>query len=219
MRSKTETIVRLERCGLVPVIRVSSAQDALDTAEALREGGVDVIEVTMSVPGALNAIETLHNRFGDEVVLGAGTVLDTETARLAILAGAEVLVSPNLTLDVVELCHGYGVVAMPGALTPTEIMQAWEAGADLVKVFPAGLVGGPRYIKAVKEPLPQVALVALGGVNLETTPEYIKAGATAVGVGAALVDKAAIAEKRFGVITEKARQFRAAVEQARNQKG
>lgn len=202
---------KIMKCGLVPIVRLDNAQAAYETGLALYKGGVDVVEITMTVPNALTVISDLRRQFQDDVVVGAGTVLDGETARAAILAGAQFLVSPNLSLDLIEMCHRYGVVSVPGALTPTEILAAWSAGADVVKVFPAGLLGGPKYIAAVKEATPQVRLLGLGKVNLETAVDYIKSGADLIGVGAALVDKTAIANKQFDLITEKAKQFKHSV--------
>jgi len=186
----------------------------MEVAQAIKDGGVDVIEFTMTTPNALGIIEGSARQFGEEVLLGAGTVLDSETARAAILAGARFIVAPALSRATIEMCHRYGAVAIPGALTPTEILTAWEWGADLVKVFPARL-GGARYIKDVLAPLPQVRLVPTGGVGPGNAAEFIRAGAAVVAVGSALVDKRAVAEGRFDLLTEKARQLRAAVREGR----
>ena len=208
---KDECLAKLNRGGLVPIVRVNNPEVAYKTGLALYNGGVEVVEITMTVPNALKVISDLREKFQDKVLIGAGTILDSETARAAILAGAQFLVAPNFDPVFIEICHRYSVISIPGALTPTEILKAWCLGADIVKVFPAGLVGGPKYIAAVKEALPQVKLLGLGKVNLETAVEYIKAGADLIGVGTALVDKAAIANNKFEIITEKARQFEQAV--------
>jgi len=201
--------------GLVPVIRVSSAPEAIWVADAIREAKGSLIEITMSVPGAIDVIKELATKYGDEVIMGAGTVLDTETGRAALLAGAQFIVTPTLDLDLIQLAHRYSAVIIPGALTPTEILTAWNAGADMVKVFPAAQVGGPEYIKALKGPLPQILLVPTGGVNLQNAGAFIRAGATALGVGGELVDKKALKEKRLHVITENALAFFKAIKEAR----
>jgi len=201
--------------GLVPVIRVSSAPEAIWVADAIREAKGSLIEITMSVPGAIDVIKELATKYGDEVIVGAGTVLDTETGRAALLAGAQFIVTPTLDLNLIQLAHRYSAVIIPGALTPTEILTAWNAGADMVKVFPAAQVGGPEYIKALKGPLPQILLVPTGGVNLQNAGAFIRAGATALGVGGELVDKKALKEKRLHVITENALAFFKAIKEAR----
>ena len=201
--------------GIVPVVRASSAEHAIQAVEALYNGGVRSAEITMTVPGAIRALEKTADRFGDKLVLGAGTVLDPETARACMLAGAEFFVSPSLRLSVIEMAKRYSKVVCPGALTPTEVLAAWEAGADAVKVFPCGNVGGAKYIKALKGPFPQIEMVPTGGVNLETVADFLKAGSCAVGVGGELVDGKLMAAGRFDVIEERARQFLAAVTQAR----
>lgn len=213
---KDACLIKLNKNGLVPIVRVDNPKKAYKTGLALYNGGVEVVEITMTVPNALKVISDLREKFQDKVLIGAGTVLDSETARAAILAGAQFLVAPNLNPSFIEICHRYSVISIPGALTPTEILQAWSLGADIVKVFPAGLVGGPKYIAAVKEAMPQVQLLGLGKVNLETAVEYIKAGADLIGVGNALVDKVAIADNKFEVITEKAKQFKQAVAAGRS---
>ncbi len=183
--------------------------------DAIREGGISILEITMTVPGAVGVIEEVSRRYGNEAVVGAGTVLDGETARACILAGARFVVSPSLNLETIEVCRRYGIAVMPGALTPTEVVQAWSAGADFVKVFPAGAVGGASYIKSLKAPLPQIELVPTGGVSLKTAADFIKAGASALGVGADLVDVKAIREGQSQVITERAREFVRIVREAR----
>jgi 2-dehydro-3-deoxyphosphogluconate aldolase/(4S)-4-hydroxy-2-oxoglutarate aldolase len=214
--SRSEVVARIRELGLIPVVRAESPEEASRAIEAIRDGGVDVLEVTMTVPGAVRLIEELARGLGSEALLGAGTVLDAETARACILAGARFVVSPALDLATVECCHRYGVAVFPGALTPTEVVAAWQAGADMVKVFPAGAVGGPSYIKSLKAPLPHVDLVPTGGVSLKTAGDFIKAGAAALGVGADLVDVKAIREGRSADVTERARQFVEAVRAARN---
>lgn len=212
---KREVFNRMMSEGLVPVIRVSSAQEAIDVADAIKEGGVTLIEITMSVPGAIDVIKALAQKYRDEIILGAGTVLDPETARAALLAGAQFIVTPTLNLDVIHLAHRYSAVVVPGAMTPTEILAAWNAGADMVKVFPAAQLGGPEYLKAIRGPLPQILLVPTGGVNLQNAGAFIKAGAAALGVGGELVDKKAVKEKKFSVITENTRAFTKAIREAR----
>ena len=212
---KREIFNRMVDEGLIPVIRVSSAPEAILVADAIRDAKGSLIEITMSVPGALDVIKELAQKYGDEVIMGAGTVLDTETGRAALLAGAQFIVTPTLDLDLIQLAHRYSAVIIPGALTPTEILTAWNAGADMVKVFPAVQVGGPEYIKALKGPLPQILLAPTGGVNLQNAGAFIRAGATALGVGGELVDKKALKEKRLHVITENARAFFKAIKEAR----
>ena len=201
--------------GVVPVVRTSSADAAVKAIEAIYRGGIRAAEITMTVPGAIKALEKVADQFGDQIVLGAGTVLDPETARACMLAGAEFFVTPNLRPSTIEMVKRYSKVIMPGALTPTEVLTAWEAGADVVKVFPCGAVGGPKYIKALKAPFPQIELIPTGGVNLQTAGEFLKAGACAVAVGAELVDAKTIAEGKFEVFEERARQYLAAVAEAR----
>ena len=212
---KREVFNRMVSQGLIPVIRVSSAQEAIDVADAVKEGGVGFIEITMTVPGALEVVKELAQKYKDEIILGAGTILDPETGRAALLAGAQFIVTPTLNLNLIELAHRYSVVIVPGAATPTEILTAWNAGADMVKVFPAAQLGGPEYIKALRAPLPQILLVPTGGVNLQNAGAFIKAGATALGVGGELVDKKAVKERKFQVITENTRAFLKAIREAR----
>jgi 2-dehydro-3-deoxyphosphogluconate aldolase/(4S)-4-hydroxy-2-oxoglutarate aldolase len=200
--------------GVIAIMRAPSAAQLLDAAKAIYEGGVDVIEVTMTTPGALSVVEQAVSQFGEQVLFGAGSVLDPETARLAILAGAQFVVSPALNLDTIEMCKRYSVPVIPGAYTPTEILTAWEHGADIVKVFPAS-VGGPAYIKAIKAPLPQVRLAAVGGVTVENTAQFFSAGIDVVGVGAELVNARLLESGAFDEITRRARAFRQEVEKAR----
>lgn len=189
--SRHTDLQRVLDSGIVAIIRSSSSEQLVEVAQALHEGGIDVLEVTFTVPRVLEIIGAVRKALGDKVLLGAGTVLDPETARAAILAGAEFIVSPTVNTDVIQLCNRYDKVIMPGAFTPTEILTAWQAGADIVKVFPAD-VGGPAYLKAVHGPLPQVRLLPTGGVNLDTLADFMKAGACAVGLGTALVEPKAV---------------------------
>jgi 2-dehydro-3-deoxyphosphogluconate aldolase/(4S)-4-hydroxy-2-oxoglutarate aldolase len=212
---KREVFKRMITEGLIPVIRVSSAQEAIDVADAIKEGGVTLIEITMSVPGAIDTIKELTQKYKDEIIMGAGTVLDPETGRTALLAGAQFIVSPTLNLDLIQLAHRYSAVVIPGTMTPTEILTAWNAGADMVKVFPAAQLGGPEYIKAIRGPLPQILLVPTGGVNLQNAGAFIKAGAAALAVGGELVDKKAVKEKKFNVITENTRAYLKTIKEAR----
>ncbi len=210
-----EALAKILEEGVVPVIRVSSAGEAFEVVKAIREGGITVIEVTMTVPGAMDVIKEASQRFGQEVLLGAGTILDPETGRMALLSGARFLVSPTLNPEVIRMSNRYGAVVIPGALTPTEILTAWEAGADLVKVFPIAQVGGSAYIRALQGPLPHIPLVPTGGVNLENAGEMIRAGAAAIAAGGELVDKKAVAEKKYSVISENAQRFLAEIKKAR----
>jgi 2-dehydro-3-deoxyphosphogluconate aldolase/(4S)-4-hydroxy-2-oxoglutarate aldolase len=198
-------------------VRTSSEESAILAVEAIYNGGVRAAEITMTVPGAVRALEKLAGRFGGKMVLGAGTVLDPETARICMLAGAEFFVTPALRLATIEVAKRYSKVICPGALTPTEVLTAWEAGADVVKVFPCGNVGGAKYIRALKGPFPQIEMIPTGGVNLETTPEFLKAGACAVAVGSELVDAKSVKEGRYDIIEERARQYLAAVAKARSE--
>src|SRR3984885_14621538 len=203
--------------GVVPVVRTSSAESAVRAIEAVYRGGIRAAEITMTVPGAIKALEKLADAFGDKLMLGAGTVLDPETARICMLAGAQFFVTPSLRLSTIEVAKRYSQVICPGALTPTEVLTAWEAGADVVKVFPCGNVGGAKYIKALKGPFPQIEMIPTGGVNLETAGEFLKAGACAVAVGGELVDAKHIREGRYDLIEEKARHYLAAIAKARGE--
>jgi len=213
--NKTEVLQRIRATGLIPVVRAESADLAMRAVEAIKAGGVDVLEVTMTVPGAIDVIAKLAATFGTEVVIGAGTVLDPDTAYKCVQAGAQFIVSPALNEETISFCRRNDVAVFPGALTPTEVVHAWNAGADAVKVFPAGAVGGASYLKALKAPLPQIELVPTGGVSLKTAADFIKAGAMALGVGADLVDTKALREGRDEVITERAREFLEIVREAR----
>jgi 2-dehydro-3-deoxyphosphogluconate aldolase/(4S)-4-hydroxy-2-oxoglutarate aldolase len=206
---------RIEACGIVAIIRANSANELIDAAAAIHAGGVDVIEVTMTTPSALQVISDVSSAYGDSVLVGAGSVLDAETARAVMLAGAEFIVSPVTKMDVIEICNRYGKVVIPGAFTPTEILMAWEAGADYVKVFPSSGVG-PTYIKDIKAPLPHIPLVPTGGINAENAAEFISAGSTALGVGSALVNNQLIEARRFESLTERAKKLSAEVQRARS---
>jgi 2-dehydro-3-deoxyphosphogluconate aldolase/(4S)-4-hydroxy-2-oxoglutarate aldolase len=208
-------IQRILKSGVIAIMRAPDATRLLDAAKAIHEGGIEVIEVTMTTPNALTVIEESVHGFGDSVLFGAGSVLDAETARAAILAGAQFVVSPTLNLQMIELCKRYSVPVIPGAFSPTEILTAWEAGADVVKVFPASAGGGPGYIKAIKAPLPQIRLAAVGGVSLENTAEFFRAGVDAVGVGNELVNAKLLEARDFKEITNRARNFRQEVEKGR----
>jgi len=211
---RDEQVRLIEESGIIAIVRFDRPEQLIQVAQAIRAGGVGIIEFTMTTPNALDIIEESGREFGDEVLLGAGTVLDAETARAAILAGAEFIVSPTLDPEVIEVCRRYSKVVIPGAFTPTEILTAWQRGADFVKVFPASF-GGPGYLKAIRGPLPQVKLIPVGGVSLENSADFIRAGAVAVAVGGNLVKKRAIAEGNFAELTETARQFVAAVREGR----
>ena len=208
------TLKRIVDGGIVAVVRSESGASLVKVVQALAEGGVGAAEVTFTVPDAIDVIRQVRREVGDAIVLGAGTVLDPETARAALLAGAEYIVAPTLNLDVIRLCRRYDKVIMPGAFTPTEILAAWEAGADVVKVFPAD-VGGPAYLKAIRGPLPQIRLMPTGGVDLNTAEAFLKAGACCLGVGGALVDPKAIAAGDFGRIRDLAAQYAAIVRRTR----
>lgn len=213
---KDEQVRFIQDSGVIAIVRFDRSEELVQVAQAIRAGGVRAIEFTMTTPNALAIIESATREFGDDVLLGAGTVLDPETARAAILAGAQFIVAPTLNPKVIEVSHRYSKAVIPGAFTPTEILTAWEWGADFVKVFPAEF-GGPEYFKAIGAPLPQVKLIPVGGVSLENAGDFIKAGAAAVAVGSNLVKKSAIAAKNFAELTDLARQFVEAVNRARAQ--
>jgi 2-dehydro-3-deoxyphosphogluconate aldolase / (4S)-4-hydroxy-2-oxoglutarate aldolase len=204
--AKDQDLSRVLDSAIVAVVRAKSGELLADVAAALLAGGVEVMEITFTVPKAERVLEQVAARLGDKVLLGAGTVLDPETARVALLSGAQFIVAPTVNLDVIRLCQRYGKLVMPGALTPTEVLTAWEAGADLVKIFPSELTG-PGYLKALHGPLPQVRLMPTGGVNLETAADFLKAGACALGIGGALVESKAVAAGDFGRIETLARQY------------
>ncbi len=211
---------RIVEIGIVPVVRAASAQQAMQAAAAVCDGGIPIVEITMTVPGAINVIAQLAKIMGNDVLIGAGTVLDAEAAQRCIDAGAEFLVSPGFDLATVQFAKQQGKLIMAGALTPTEVIAAWKAGSDFVKIFPCGTIGGAKYIKALKAPLPQVAMIPTGGVNLTTAADFIHAGADALGIGGELVSAAALKSGDVSSITEAARQYVAIVQQARrNAKG
>ncbi len=201
--------------GIVPIVRTNSTQSAIQSVQPVYNGGIRAAEVTMTVPGALKALEQLADAFGDKMMLGAGTVLDPETARACILAGAQFIVTPALRVSVIEMAHRYSKIICPGSLTPTEVLTAWENGADFVKVFPCSNMGGAKYIKALKGPFPQIDMIPTGGVNLETAADFLKAGSAAIAVGSELIDSHTIKEGRYEIFEERARQFLAVVAKAR----
>jgi len=212
---KQEVRERIEQVGIVPVIRATSAEEALFAAEAVHDGGIPIVEITMTVPGALGVISRLVKEL-PKVLVGAGTVLDRKMARKCADAGAQFLVTPGFDAGTVAAAKKMNLLIMAGALTPTEVIAAWKSGADFVKVFPCGNLGGPNYIKALKGPLPQVPLVPTGGVNLETAPEYLRAGAAALGVGGELIHKEALTARRAEFIRGLASQFVQLVKESRN---
>jgi len=214
---KDRLLSRIVSSGVVAVMRAPSGEMLADVAEALLAGGVEAIEVTFTVPRAHRVLEQVADRLGDRILLGAGTVLDSETARIALLAGAEFIVAPTVNLEVIRLCQRYDKVVMPGALTPTEVLLAWESGADIVKVFPSELTG-PGYLKALHGPLPQVRLMPTGGVNLQTAADFLRAGACALGIGGALVEAKAVAAGDMQRIQSLAQQYVRIVRETRGEK-
>ncbi|MHA1943734.1 MAG: bifunctional 4-hydroxy-2-oxoglutarate aldolase/2-dehydro-3-deoxy-phosphogluconate aldolase [Candidatus Thorarchaeota archaeon] len=216
MWDKEKAMELIHDTGLIPIIRVESAETAFKVADAFLAGEVNIIEVTMSVPGAVGVVEELVEKFGDKVLIGTGTVVNGKMAEEVIEAGSQFIVSPNYSRDLIETAIKHNKPIIPGALTPTEIFDAYTMGADAVKVFPCGTVGGAAYLKAIRGPLPQIPLVPTGGVNLETAGPMLDAGAYALGVGGAITDKIAIKEERFEVITENVRNFLEIVKKHRN---
>ncbi|RKO67028.1 bifunctional 4-hydroxy-2-oxoglutarate aldolase/2-dehydro-3-deoxy-phosphogluconate aldolase [Desulfofundulus salinus] len=208
---------KLRASGVVAVVRGAKAESILNIARALKAGGVTAIEITVDAPGAMEMIKQLTSGLGDEVWVGAGTVLDGETARLAILAGAEFIVSPSLHPDVITTCKRYGKIIIPGAMTPTEIVKAYELGGDVIKVFPAGVLG-PQYIKDVRGPLGHIPLIPTGGVDLHNAADFIRAGCIAIGVGGSLISRKDVVEGNWESITKKARQFVETVRLARSER-
>lgn len=211
---KAGVLNSLQEMGLVPVLRAESVDKAIALATAVAAGGVKVLEVTMTVPGAIQVIRHLVAERPD-ILIGAGTVLDPETARACILDGAQFVVSPALNLKTIEMCHRYSIAVLPGALTPTEVLTAWEAGADVVKVFPAGALGGASYLASLKGPFPQIKMIPTGGVSLATAASFLHAGAFALGVGSDLVDPKAMAAGQSTVVTDNARKYLAIVQDFR----
>lgn len=214
MTDKDKNLQIMLESGVTAVLRAKDSAQLMKVSEALAEGGVKSIEVTMTTPNALAVISEVSKKMGKEILVGVGTVLDPETARAAILAGAQFVVGPTLNFDVIALCKRYGKVVVPGTFTPTEMLAAWEAGADLCKLFPATALG-PQYIKDVHGPLPQVEIIPTGGVTYENTPDFIKAGAAAVAAGSAMVPKAALESGDFAAIRDMGAKFVAAVKSAR----
>jgi 2-dehydro-3-deoxyphosphogluconate aldolase/(4S)-4-hydroxy-2-oxoglutarate aldolase len=214
---KQQVSQRIIEIGIVPVVRAASPREARMAADAVCQGGIPIVEITMTVPGAVEVIRELARNGASEVLIGAGTVLNVEAARRCFDAGAEFLVSPGLNLPTVELAAREGKLIMAGALTPTEVMAAWEAGADFVKIFPCGQVGGAKYIKALKGPFPQVPMVPTGGVSLANAAEFIEAGVAAMGVGGECVQAEPLKSKKPNINVEHARKFLAIVQQARAQ--
>lgn len=215
--SRHEDLTRVLNGGIVAIIRASSGEQLVNVARALHEGGIDAIEVTFTTPGVVEVISAVRKDLGRKILLGAGTVLDAETARTALLAGAEFIVSPCVNLDVIKLAHRYDKLVMPGAYTPTEIVTAWEAGADVIKLFPAE-IGGAAYLKALKGPLPQIQIMPTGGVNQKTLNDFVQAGACAVGLGSQLVEKAALENGDFNRIRQLAAEYSQLMQQARSKK-
>lgn len=215
---KSEVLRHIADVGLVPVIRAESKDEAIRVIDAIEAGGIPLLEITMTVPGALSIIEAVRKREKSAVV-GAGTVLDAETARACILAGAQFIVSPALDVGTIEMCRRYSVALMAGALTPTEVVNAWSAGADVVKIFPCGAVGGASYIRALKAPFPQIALMPTGGVSLKTAADFIQAGSFALGVGSDLINAKAMLEEDWSTlatsVSAKAREYVKVVQEAR----
>lgn len=214
---KQQVRERIIEIGIVPVVRAASAAEACIAAEAVCLGGIPIVEITMTVPGALDVIRDLARKCGSDVLIGAGTVLNAQAAQQCLDAGAQFLVSPGFNLPTVDLAAREGKLIMAGALTPTEVMSAWEAGADFIKVFPCGQLGGARYVKALRGPFPQIPFIPTGGVNLTTAAEFIEAGCAALGIGGELVQAQALKSNQPEIIVENARKFLAIVKQARAQ--
>lgn len=213
--TKAEILRTIKDIGVVPVVRAASAGEALQLVEAIRAGGLPIVEITLTVPGALQLIERLVQSYGAALLVGAGSVLNAEAAQACIDAGARFVVSPALDPDTITRCRAQDVPIMAGALTPTEVAQSWAAGADLVKVFPANAMGGPRYIKALKAPMPHVELVPTGGVTLATAADFIEAGSAALGVGADLASVDAIRRGQPEEVSTAARAYVDAVRTSR----
>ena len=205
--SREADMRRVLDCGIVAVVRSAESAPLVDVCRALADGGVDVAEITFTVPDALEVLKAARKALGDRMLLGAGTVLDPETARAAFLAGAEYIVSPTLDTEVIAMARRYGKLVMPGCFTPTEILKAWQAGADIIKVVPAEVVG-PAYFKAVRGPLPQIRMMPTGGVDLNTAASFLEAGACCLGIGSQLIDPKAVAARKFDLISEKAAKYR-----------
>jgi 2-dehydro-3-deoxyphosphogluconate aldolase/(4S)-4-hydroxy-2-oxoglutarate aldolase len=213
--TKQEVAKRITEIAIIPVVRARSPKQALQAAEAVCAGGIPIVEITMTIPGAIEVIAQLSKSMGSEILIGAGTVLDAETAKRCLDAGAQFLVSPGFDLETVEFANSAGKLMMAGALTPTEVITAWKAGSDFIKIFPCGSVGGAKYIKALKAPLPQIPMIPTGGVNLQTAADFIVAGAAALGVGGELCSTSALDSGNTAQITEAAKNFIAIVREAR----
>jgi len=212
---KHEKLSLIRDTGVIAIMRAQSSDQLITAADAIKAGGVKVIEVTMTTPGALGVIETAKSRYGEDVLFGAGSVLDTETARVAILAGADFIVAPTLNLDVVALCNRYSIPMMPGCYTPTEALTAWEAGADMIKLFPASF-GGAGLVKAILAPLPHLEIVPVGGVNLNTAADFIRKGAAALGVGSSLVNQELLESNDLDELIHRAEAFIQEVQKGRS---
>jgi 2-dehydro-3-deoxyphosphogluconate aldolase / (4S)-4-hydroxy-2-oxoglutarate aldolase len=213
--NRAEISKRIETTGILPIVRAPSAEGAASAARAILAAGIDVVEITMTVPNALDLLRKLRAEIGQDVLLGAGTVLDAQTARDCIAAGVEFIVAPGFDIETVRACHALDKPCMPGALTPTEVITAWNAGADMVKIFPCSAMGGASYLRALKAPLPHVKMLPTGGVDVTTAADFIKAGAAAIGVGAAVIDLKLLAKEGPGAVTERCRQLVAVVRAAR----
>jgi 2-dehydro-3-deoxyphosphogluconate aldolase/(4S)-4-hydroxy-2-oxoglutarate aldolase len=213
--SKQRALDSIRELGVISIVRVSSGEDAARAVEAIVKGGLNVVEITMTVPHPLRVLERVAGQMGNQALIGAGTILDPETCRAAILSGAEFIVAPSVNPKVIETAQRYSKGVIPGALSPTEIVLAWQRGADMVKIFPCEPVGGPRYIKALRSPFPHIEFVPTGGVDLKTAPQYIQAGAAAVAVGGELVNAAALREGKLETITENARRYVESIRSAR----
>jgi 2-dehydro-3-deoxyphosphogluconate aldolase/(4S)-4-hydroxy-2-oxoglutarate aldolase len=216
--TRQEIKARIEAIGIIPAIRLSSTEDALFAAEAVTESGIPILEVTMTLPGAIRVISEL-TRSNPDLIVGAGTLPDVECAQRCLDAGASFLTTPGLDLEIVEFARKKNVVVFPGALTPTEVLTAWKAGSDYVKVFPCAPLGGPTYIRALKAPYPDIPLIASGGVNQQTAVDFIQAGAVALGIGKDLIQPNAISRRERGWIRELSRRFLSMVKEARGQNG
>ena len=214
--AKPQVVRLINETGVIPVVRATTSDEAIRAIDAIREGGISLVEITMTVPGAMRLLEQLSGHYGKEVVIGAGAVLNAETARVSILSGAQFIASPSFNHDTIAACRRAGVAVIPGALTPSEVVQASHAGADFVKVYPANAVGGPTYIKALKAQLPHIQLVPTGGVSLINAADFIRGGAAALGVGTELFNIQAIHEGQPALITERAKRFLEIVRDARH---
>jgi 2-dehydro-3-deoxyphosphogluconate aldolase/(4S)-4-hydroxy-2-oxoglutarate aldolase len=213
--NRAEICKRIERTGIVPIVRAPSAEIAATVARAILAAGIDVLEITTSVPSATDLLRQLRKEVGTDVVLGAGTVLDGATAKACIEAGVDFIVAPGLDVETIRAAHALDKPCMPGALTPTEVIAAWRAGADMVKIFPCSALGGASYLRALKAPLPQIKMLPTGGVDLSTAEDFIRAGASALGVGASVFDLKLLADKGPAAITERCRQLMTLVRTAR----